>query len=52
MIEEKEVKALHEGAEPNPFSITESSKGWGESEIGMAAMAKKGEETKKLMQVE
>jgi hypothetical protein len=49
--EKKDIKPLHEQAEPNPFSISKSMEGWGESEIGMIAMAKKGEETKKLMGV-
>jgi len=48
--EKKDIKPLHEAEIKSPFSITEGLKEWGESEIGMLAMAKKGEETKKLME--
>jgi len=49
--EKKDIKSLQDVEIKNPLSITEGMKEWGESEIGMSSMAKKGEETKKLMGV-
>ena len=45
-----EIKSLQEIEIKSPFSMTEGLKEWGESDIGMTAMAKKGEETKKMME--
>jgi hypothetical protein len=47
-----EVKPVHEYEIRSPFTITEGLKEWGKSEIGIEAMTKRGEDIKKLMQVE